>query len=173
MTHPRDGCVAIEKKLCLSRVKVATRVAPAFYLDISTLKSCLANRWLPQTTCANCARCSGDLLPPSRPAEKAKKPWPPARESSAEQTRLEFFYRSQFHSTVSNLCRLQPARYITTAHSSLCSETMSLRGRGKTALLRCLRSSGRHEPLGGSGHYEMPTEFQTLRDTTWRRISWS
>jgi hypothetical protein len=31
----------------------------------------LGNRWLPQTTCANCAECSGDLLPPSPPAEKA------------------------------------------------------------------------------------------------------
>src|SRR5262249_11419006 len=28
------------------------------------------NRWLPQTTCADCAGSSGDLLPPSPPAEK-------------------------------------------------------------------------------------------------------
>jgi hypothetical protein len=53
----------------------------------------------------------------------------------------------------------QPARYITTAHSPLCSETMSLRGRGKDG-----STSGevlaRHEPLGGAGHYEIPTEFQ-------------
>jgi hypothetical protein len=28
-------------------------------------------RWLPQTTCADYARSSGDLLPPSPPAEKA------------------------------------------------------------------------------------------------------
>src|SRR5262249_27480737 len=36
------------------------------------------------------------------------------------------------------------ARYITTAHSSLCSETMSLRGRGEGGWLcfRCLRSPG-------------------------------
>src|SRR5262249_12662845 len=32
----------------------------------------LGNRWLPQTTCTGCARdVSGDLLPPSPPAEKA------------------------------------------------------------------------------------------------------
>src|ERR1700750_2654971 len=29
------------------------------------------NRWLPQTTCSSCAGCSGGLLPPSPPAEKA------------------------------------------------------------------------------------------------------
>jgi hypothetical protein len=29
------------------------------------------NRWLPQTTCADCAGSSGGLLPPSPPAEKA------------------------------------------------------------------------------------------------------
>src|SRR5438105_11234567 len=35
------------------------------------LKSRLfGNRWLPQTTCANNAGSSGDLLPPSPPAEK-------------------------------------------------------------------------------------------------------
>jgi hypothetical protein len=28
------------------------------------------NRWLPQTTGMSCARCSGDFLPPSPPAEK-------------------------------------------------------------------------------------------------------
>jgi hypothetical protein len=56
------------------------------------------------------------------------------------------------------------ARYITTAHSSLCSETMSLRGRGKdgSASGAC-EVPARHEPLGGLGHYEMPTEFQIER----------
>ena len=29
------------------------------------------NRWLPQTTCADCAGSSGDLLPPSPPGEKS------------------------------------------------------------------------------------------------------
>jgi hypothetical protein len=29
------------------------------------------NRWLPQTTCADCAGISGDLLPPSQPTERA------------------------------------------------------------------------------------------------------
>jgi hypothetical protein len=32
---------------------------------------CLGKRWLPQTTCADCAGSSGDLPPPSPPAEKA------------------------------------------------------------------------------------------------------
>ena len=32
----------------------------------------IGNRWLPQTTCADCAvRSSGDFLAPSPPAEKA------------------------------------------------------------------------------------------------------
>ena len=74
--------------------------------------------------------------------EGQKSPRLPREESSAEQTHPEFFYRSQFHSTVSNLCRLQPARYITTAHSSLCSETMSLRAEGRMALLPVLAKSG-------------------------------
>jgi hypothetical protein len=74
---------------------------------------------------------------PRRP----KSPGLRREESSAEQTRLEFSYRSQFHSTVSNLCRLQPARYITTAHSSLCSETMC-GAEERRLCFRCLRSPG-------------------------------
>jgi len=68
--------------------------------------------------------------------------------------------------------RPQPARYITTAHSPLCRETMSLRGRGEdgSASGAC-EVPARHEPLGRSGHYEMPTEFQI--EPRWRRISWS
>ena len=31
----------------------------------------LGIRWVPQATCAGCAGSSGDLLPPSPPAEKA------------------------------------------------------------------------------------------------------
>jgi len=34
-------------------------------------RDCSGNRWLPQTTCADCAGSSGDLLPPSPPGEKA------------------------------------------------------------------------------------------------------
>ena len=58
----------------------------------------------------------------------------------------------------------QPARYMTTAHNPLCSETMSLQGRGKggSASGAC-EVPARHEPLGGSGHYELPTEFQIER----------
>ena len=67
------------------------------------------------------------------------------------------------------------ARYITTAHSPLCSETMSLRGRGKdgSASGAC-EVPARHEPLGGSGHYEMQTEFQIERyKSALARTSWS
>src|SRR5262245_58787309 len=39
------------------------------------------NRWLPQTTCADCAGSSGDLPPPSPPAEKTT-----ARQDQAGKT---------------------------------------------------------------------------------------
>jgi hypothetical protein len=68
------------------------------------------------------------------------------------------FYRFEFMPIA------QPARYITTAHSPLCRETMSLRGRGKdgSASGAC-EVPARHEPLGGSGHDETRTEFQIER----------
>src|SRR5262245_47108579 len=53
------------KKACLNRVKLATRVAPAFYLDD------YSHTVLGIAGCANCAGCSGRLLPPSPPAEQA------------------------------------------------------------------------------------------------------
>jgi hypothetical protein len=64
--------------------------------------------------------------------------------SNAEQKRLKFSYRLQFHLTVFEFIAIaQQPRYITTAHSSLCYETMSLRGRGEggMALLPVLARS--------------------------------
>src|SRR6516164_7789829 len=55
----------------MREAKFATKTTPTplgAYLSKSRL---FGNRWLPQTTCADCARCSGDLPPPSPPAEKA------------------------------------------------------------------------------------------------------
>jgi hypothetical protein len=51
-THPRDGCVAMSKKVCLSKVKIATSVAPAFYLDIRLTNRARAIAGCPQTTAA-------------------------------------------------------------------------------------------------------------------------
>jgi hypothetical protein len=42
------------------------------------------NRWLPQMTCADCAGSSGDLLPPSPPAEEAT-----TRQDQARNTRTD------------------------------------------------------------------------------------
>jgi hypothetical protein len=43
------------------------------------------NRWLPQTTCAGCAGSSGNLLPPSPPAEKASARQDKIRKASTER----------------------------------------------------------------------------------------
>jgi hypothetical protein len=56
-----------------SRVRWAFRQRPFYeYTPWRVLinRDCSGNRW-PQTTCANCAGCSGDLLPSSPPREKA------------------------------------------------------------------------------------------------------
>jgi hypothetical protein len=83
----------------------------------------------------------------------------------------------QFHLTVSEFIAIaQPARYITTAQSPLCCETISLRGRGEGGWLcfRCLEVPARCEPLAGSGHSDMPTGFQIERcKSALARISWS
>jgi len=70
---------------------------------------------------------SSYLLPPSPPAEKTRILLPFAVSS----------YRLEF------IAVARPARYITTAHSSLCYETMLLRGReeGGMALLPVLARS--------------------------------
>ena len=43
----------------------------------------IVNRWLPQTTCADCRESLGNLLPPSPPAEKATARQDQARHSRA------------------------------------------------------------------------------------------
>ena len=141
------GAPFTSKKVRVSEVKAATSVTPALYLDRLINRDCLP--------IAGCRERRVQIAPDAQALFCRRR---------HQLRRPEFFYRSQFHSTVSNLCRLQPARYITTAHSSLCSETMSLRGRGKdgSASGAC-EAPTRHEPLGGSGHYEMPTEFQIER----------
>ena len=51
---------------------------------VSATKPALGNRWLPQTTCANCAGRLGDFLPPSPPAEQA-----PTSQDQTGQTRTD------------------------------------------------------------------------------------
>src|SRR6516165_1907794 len=65
----------------MREAKFATKTTPTplgAYLSKSRL---LGNRSLPQTTCANNSASSGDLLPPSPPAEKATASKDQARES--------------------------------------------------------------------------------------------
>ena len=79
------------------------------------------------------------------------------------------FYRFEFMPIA------QPARYITTAHSRLCRETMSLRGQERMALLPVLAKSRRTtNPSAGRDTMRRELNFK-LRDTSprWRRISWS
>src|SRR5262249_12024408 len=59
------------------------------FRDVLVLRACthkarsFGNRWLPQTTCADCAGRSGNLLTPSPPAEKAGAHEDQARKSRA------------------------------------------------------------------------------------------
>jgi hypothetical protein len=82
-------------------------------------------------------------------------------------------YLLRFRSTVSNLSIAQPARYITTARSPLCCETMSLRGRGAWLCFR-LAKSRPPDPSAGRDT-TICRLISKLRATSprWHRFSWS
>src|SRR5919204_7024312 len=73
----------------------------------------------PQTTCANCAGCSADLLPPSPPAEKAK-----TRQDQAEHIatqRSVITANSGLVPDTAKLTRLTPERQFGSVHAAFVS----------------------------------------------------
>jgi hypothetical protein len=120
-THPRDGCVATSKKVCLSGVneRILDKLPGK-----DLLRPCTHNR-------ERCVRSSGDLVPPSPPAEKAT-----AREDQAGQTGTGDGAGNAHAATRDSVVPFRSA-----AHRSLSATCILLGPANNGTLMRCLRKT--------------------------------